>query len=195
MQDSVFAVGPDALAAELAEESFYQYERILQQEAQPSLFVELPRTQEDMEINPALAAALGAFREVKLSIKYRARQPACGLRFSGHYAFTDMQVSSWPCLESPIQHIVCQHPSFEGKGCCLLGESFLDSVAGSLIINGMATCHVCRKLLPYICSSQPCHRGAWPVCIARGLCSRAVCVMMHWPCIRCGLQVQAILRH
>ncbi|KAK9854442.1 hypothetical protein WJX84_004440 [Apatococcus fuscideae] len=103
--DDTSRQGPDVLASELAEESYYQYERILQQEAQASLFVELPRTQEDMDINPALAAALGASREVTLSIKYRTRQPACGLRFSGPYAFTDMQLRrarAWfPCIDTP----------------------------------------------------------------------------------------------
>ena len=87
------------LAPELAEYSYCQYGRLLNQEAQPNLLVEPPASADGMDIgsNPALAASVGAMGfETKLSIKYRVKQPRSGLIFHGRYAFTDMQV--WTAL-------------------------------------------------------------------------------------------------
>ncbi|KAK9859317.1 hypothetical protein WJX84_011010 [Apatococcus fuscideae] len=46
-----------------------------------------------------------AMREIALSIRYRVKRPASGLRFFGKYAFTDMQVRrarAWfPCINTP----------------------------------------------------------------------------------------------
>lgn len=90
----------------MAEHTFFEYQRLVQKEAEPELIIQLPdriegntalNTEQPMENVDAKEQAPA---KVDVTVAFALQQPACGIHFNGHYAFTDAQVShmSATCL-------------------------------------------------------------------------------------------------
>ena len=98
-QLAVRAVVPAQAAADLAEHSFYEYQRLVQKEAEPELIIQLPNRGDETdgaEARPPEFESEDAKvqRDVDLvvTVAFAIEQPNCGLHFQGLYACTDNQV-------------------------------------------------------------------------------------------------------
>ena len=87
-------------AAELAEHSFYEYQRLVQKEAEPELVIQLPNRLEDSDdpsMRPPVVesedAGMQTHIELSVLVAFAIEQPKCGLQFHGLYACTDNQVA------------------------------------------------------------------------------------------------------
>ena len=102
----------------MADYSFYEYQRLVQKEAEPDLIVHLPdRSDDTAQANvpqPEMEsedATMQAHVELAVTVAFEVHQPKCGLRFHGAYAYTDNQVHK--CLNtvgdiySPMQPEKC----------------------------------------------------------------------------------------
>ena len=83
----------------MADYSFYEYQRLVQKEAEPDLIVHLPdRSDDAAQANvpqPEVEsedATMQAHVELAVTVAFEIHQPKCGLRFHGAYAYTDNQV-------------------------------------------------------------------------------------------------------
>ena len=86
-------------AAGLAEHTLYEYESLIQKEAEPELIIHLPNRLEDPEEIEILAplaesedASMQTHIELSVTVAFAIQQPNCGLQFHGVYACTDNQV-------------------------------------------------------------------------------------------------------
>ena len=98
-QLALLAIVPAQGAADLAEHSFYEYQRLVQKEAEPELIIQLPNrgdeTDEAEAKPPEFESEDGKVqRDVDLvvTVAFAIEQPNCGLHFQGLYACTDNQV-------------------------------------------------------------------------------------------------------
>ena len=95
---AVFTVTPTS-EPEVAEHTFYEYQRLVQKEAEPELVIQLPeRVEGNTGRNPeqsleSVDAKEQAPAEVAVTVAFALQTPTCGLHFSGQYAYTDAQVS------------------------------------------------------------------------------------------------------
>lgn len=86
-------------ASEMAEHTFYEYQRLLQKEAEPELIIQLPdrivgNTGEAAgQPMDSVDAKEQAKAEIAVTVAFALQQPTCGIHFHGQYAFTDAQVS------------------------------------------------------------------------------------------------------
>lgn len=94
MSTAAAGSGPD-----VAEHTFYEYQRLVQKEAEPELIIQLPdRVEGNTGENPeqrleSVDAKEQAPAEVAVTVAFALQKPTCGIHFSGQYAFTDAQVS------------------------------------------------------------------------------------------------------
>ena len=98
-QLALHAVVPAQGAAELAEHSFYEYQRLVQKEAEPELIIQLPNRGDETDgpeaRNPEFESEdAEVHRDIDLvvTVAFAIQQPNCGLHFHGLYACTDNQV-------------------------------------------------------------------------------------------------------
>lgn len=111
-------------AAGLAEHTLYEYESIIQKEAEPELIIHLPNRLEDPEEIEILAplaesedASMQTHIELSVTVAFAIQQPNCGLQFHGVYACTDNQVRSsqmrfcWWQMHTQLHEysIACMH--------------------------------------------------------------------------------------
>lgn len=95
-----YAELPDTASA-LAEHTFFEYQRLVQKEAEPELIIQLPNRAEDLEdckaplIEPEDASTLKDI-EISVTVAFAIEQPNCGLFFHGKYGCTDNQVGTYP---------------------------------------------------------------------------------------------------
>ena len=92
-------VVPAQGAADLAEHSFYEYQRLVQKEAEPELIIQLPNRGDETDGAEARTPEFESEdakvqRDVDLvvTVAFTIEQPNCGLQFQGLYACTDNQV-------------------------------------------------------------------------------------------------------
>ena len=119
-------------AAGLAEHTLYEYESLIQKEAEPELIIHLPNRLEDPEEIEILAplaesedASMQTHIELSVTVAFAIRQPNCGLHFHGVYACTDNQVrnSHMPLYMLSTMHAASCHCHWQYMplGCsCLL---------------------------------------------------------------------------
>ena len=95
------AAVPEQTAAEMAEHSFYEYQRLVQKEAEPELIIQLPNRGDDLEeadMRPPMIesedASLQTPMNLVVTVAFAVAQPSCGLQFCDRYACTDNQVDS-----------------------------------------------------------------------------------------------------
>lgn len=93
-----FADLPETASA-LAEHSFFEYQRLVQKEAEPELIIQLPnRPEEQEDFRPPLIESEDASTqkdiEISVTVAFAIEQPKCGLFFRGKYGYTDNQVSA-----------------------------------------------------------------------------------------------------
>lgn len=92
---------------QLAEQTFYEYQRLVQKEAEPELIIQLPdRILGDIGVNvehpmESEDAKEQAPAEVAVTVAFALQQPECGVHFHGQYAYTDAQVRCRPQLLQP----------------------------------------------------------------------------------------------
>ncbi|KAL0049504.1 hypothetical protein WJX82_003747 [Trebouxia sp. C0006] len=100
-------------AADLAEHSFYEYQRLVQKEAEPELIIQLPNRGDETDLAEARPPEFESEdakvqRDVDLvvTVAFAIEQPNCGLHFQGLYACTDNQLRrsrAWfPCVDVPL---------------------------------------------------------------------------------------------
>lgn len=85
----------------MAEHSFYEYQRLVQKEAEPELIIQLPNRGDDLEeadMRPPMIesedASLQTPMNLVVTVAFAIAQPSCGLQFCDRYACTDNQVDS-----------------------------------------------------------------------------------------------------
>ena len=88
-------------AGGLAEHSFFEYQRLVQKEAEPELIIQLPNRLEDHEDFKAPMiesedASTHKDIEISVTVAVAIEQPKCGLFFHGKYGCTDNQVGTQP---------------------------------------------------------------------------------------------------
>lgn len=88
-------------ASALAEHSFFEYQRLVQKEAEPELIIQLPnRPEEQEDFRPPLIESEDASTqkdiEISVTVAFAIEQPKCGLFFRGKYGYTDNQVNHRP---------------------------------------------------------------------------------------------------
>ncbi|KAK9806814.1 hypothetical protein WJX72_003626 [[Myrmecia] bisecta] len=95
-------------AANVADHTYFQYEGMLQKEAEPELVIQLPASMQSAHSAATQGGLLilgGAQRELLVRIQYDVAQPQSGMHFAGEYAHTDNQVRrarAWlPCVDTP----------------------------------------------------------------------------------------------
>ena len=84
----------------MAEYSFFEYQRLVQKEAEPDLVIHLPNRSEDPEDQANMQppdvesedATMQAHVELSITVAFEIQKPKCGLHFSGAFAYTDNQV-------------------------------------------------------------------------------------------------------
>ncbi len=93
------AVVPAQGAADLAEHSFYEYQRFVQKEAEPELIIQLPNRGDETDGAEARPpefesddAKVQRDIDLVVTVAFAIEQPNCGLHFHGLYACTDNQV-------------------------------------------------------------------------------------------------------
>ncbi|KAL0042600.1 hypothetical protein WJX79_004833 [Trebouxia sp. C0005] len=100
-------------AAELAEHSFYEYQRLVQKEAEPELIIQLPNRGDETDgpeaRNPEFESEDAEVQrdiDLVVTVAFAIQQPNCGLHFHGLYACTDNQLRrsrAWfPCVDVPL---------------------------------------------------------------------------------------------
>ncbi|DBA90183.1 TPA: hypothetical protein ACH3X1_003489 [Trebouxia sp. C0004] len=100
-------------AADLAEHSFYEYQRLVQKEAEPELIIQLPNRGDETDGAEAKApefesedAKVQRDIDLVVTVAFAIEQPNCGLHFHGLYACTDNQLRrsrAWfPCVDVPL---------------------------------------------------------------------------------------------
>lgn len=85
-------------ASALAEHSFFEYQRLVQKEAEPELIIQLTNRPEELEdFRPPLIESEDASTqkdiEISVTVAFAIEQPKCGLFFHGKYGCTDNQVN------------------------------------------------------------------------------------------------------
>ena len=108
----------------MAEHSFFEYQRLVQKEAEPELIIQLTNRPEELEdFRPPLIESEDASTqkdiEISVTVAFAIEQPRCGMFFHGKYGCTDNQVSildprsmSPPCSQQPNHAIrFCYHTS------------------------------------------------------------------------------------
>ena len=85
-------------ATALAEHSFFEYQRLVQKEAEPELIIQLTNRPEELEdFRPPLIESEDASTqkdiEVSVTVAFAIERPRCGMFFHGKYGCTDNQVS------------------------------------------------------------------------------------------------------
>lgn len=93
-----YAELPDTASA-LAEHTFFEYQRLVQKEAEPELIIQLPNRLEDPEDFKAPMiesedASTHKDIEISVTVAFAIEQPKCGLFFHGKYGCTDNQVGT-----------------------------------------------------------------------------------------------------
>lgn len=103
-------------AAALAEHSLYEYQRLVQKEAEPELIIQLPNRLEDQEEQegfpaPAIVSEDASTHkdvDISVTVAFAMEQPKCGLSFHGKYACTDSQVGGYNLHDAILA----------AQGCC-----------------------------------------------------------------------------
>lgn len=96
----LYAELPDSATA-LAEHTFFEYQRLVQKEAEPELIIQLPNRLEDHEDLKAPTiesedASTHKDIEISVTVAFAIEQPKCGMFFHGKYGCTDNQVGTYP---------------------------------------------------------------------------------------------------
>ena len=163
---------PDSANA-LAEHTFYEYQRLVQKEAEPELIIQLPNRLEDqVDFPPPIIESEDARTqkdvEVSVTVAFAIEQPKCGLFFQGKYVCTDNQVSYCYCkLNGQLMPVM---------PCCLLVCSFRIFLSHLGLQSCKPSTYTCLGMLKHSFETRqrthavpaahllPCPQLAWRVC-------------------------------
>lgn len=115
----------------MAEHSFYEYQRLVQKEAEPELIIQLANRGDDLEeadMRPPMIesedASLQTPMNLVVTVAFAVAQPGCGLQFCDRYACTDSQVASAThvCLAAGPAYCFCMLLICKSSYLCLIHD-------------------------------------------------------------------------